>query len=470
MTLIPHSSARLFPRKSLSYARIVDTLFAAFPVELRVEIFRLVCGDYCPIDKNNVGPLLLMRVSRVWKNLVVQTPQLWSSFSLDVQRPLPGRRLTNTLKRWLDQSRSAPVSFVLHYPVLDATCTKILHEFLLASGRWRDVTLRAPSASLLPLWEAKPENFPVLRSLTIETVGLAPFLIRDLGISWAQLAKLDLFLITIPTLDECLDILERSVNLTSCSMNAICVLDAQDVQRLELPKLKVLQLKLYNGDPLASSASETNFHAFLDALNCPGLRSVSIGWNLTLGPPRWSHPDKLATFLRQMGGHLESLHLAYLPFDTRQVLSALESVPFLRQLRLSLSQADPENDFINNDFFRALTLPSALLPLLESMRLDCHGESFSNAVLLRFITSRWKYQHKGGCLEQLEIISPKRRAEYVSKRFRDLREGKLDVGASLKSESDMLAVLRGYMERDSYDTICFMNSDFSRDIRSLLVL
>ncbi|KAF7301582.1 hypothetical protein MIND_00723700 [Mycena indigotica] len=453
--------------RSLKSTTKDDQLFAAFPVEIRVEIFRHYIGELFPVDKTNAGPLLLLRVSRAWRNLVLHTPQLWSSFSLDVQRAtvLHGQRLISALKYWLKQSRHVSLTFKLRYPVLDTVCTKLFQEILSASYRWRDATLHAPSASLLSLWEAKQDSFPALRSLSVETVGLSPFLIPDLGLNWAQLVTLDLFLITIPTLDDCLHILEQGVNLTACSLNAVCVLDTRDPQRvIVLPKMKDLELKLYNGDHI--SPSETSLHAFLDKLDCPALRSFGVSWNLI---DHWTQPDKLFAFLNRIGAHLESLNLGYLPLTTPQIVQALKAVPFLRHLSLALSQADRENDYINNEFFRALE-DTALVPRLQSVHLNCNGESFKNSSLLCFMASRWKYHGGGGQLEALDIVSPKRQAKYRPKRFQDLKEGKLDVRASLKSESSMLRVVAAYLNKDSYEMLCFMNSDFPSDIRSLLHL
>lgn len=463
-----------------------DTLFAALPVELRVEIFRQVCDDYCSITDITEGPILLLRVCSAWKELVLQTPQLWTSFALNFnsRRRLPGPMesefLIRAMNRWLDRSRNLPLSFEFHCPVLDATCIDLIRPLLSASVRWRDVTLHAPSTSLLPLWEAgaPPDRFPSMQALSMETVGASPFLIRDLGINWAQLVKVNLFFISIPTLDECLHILREGVNLTQCSMNAICVLSANAPERFALPKLEYLQLKLYGGEHGGLLGTpEARFLVFLGALSLPGLKSLSLGWHVTHGPgpAHWSDVDKFAAFLEGLEAHLCALHLAYFPFDTRQALRCLAAVPSLRQLTISLSHADEEHDFIDNEYLRVLTLQPGckeLLPLLQRIRLESHSASFSNPVLLRFIASRWKYHNHNsltGHLERVELFSSKRRAEYLPRWFRDVKEGRLDVAAGLKAELSMVDVLGTFLDRDSYTQTCFMNCDFPPDICSLLV-
>jgi hypothetical protein len=458
-----------------------DTLFSALPVELRVEILRHYCGHLCPIYNTDDGPLLLIRVSRAWRTLTLETPQLWSSFSLEIQKPLPpsaGRRgleLVCLLKRWLFQSRNAPLSFVIRYPAADATCRALVEAITPVSERWRDVTLSTPNASLLGFVAETPGSFPALKALSVECVGLPPLALRSYPINWGQLSRLDLFLISVPHLDDCLHILQHGENLVSCSMNVYCTLEARDIAPLALPKLRELSLKLHgpSREQMATNAAEAQFHAFFDVLELPGLHSLELTWTLGNGPHRWSRRDKLAAALRRVGAHLDCLHLGYLPFDAPIVEEALEAVPGVRQLSLSAPQGDAARDYIDNDLFRALT-GTRLVPKLESLRLNCHGESFSNPVFLRFIESRWAYppsgkEAAGGHLAHIEIVSPKRVAEYVPDKFRDLKENKLDVRASLKAKADLLVVLRAFLNTDAYKTLCFLNGDFSEETRSLLV-
>lgn len=463
-----------------------DTLFTAFPVELRVEVFLQFCGMYCPIGKDTEGPVLLLQVCRAWKELALQTPQLWTSFALDF-RPFPGPKksefLISALKGWIDRSRNLPLSFKLRYPgpVSDATCTNLIQCILPSSARWRDVSLTVPSTSLLPLWEVKPNSFPSLRTLSMETAGRCPFVLKNLGINWAQITELNLALITFPTLDECLYILQEGPNLKRCSMDAICVFTSNDTKRFPLPKLEHLQLTAYGGDNggFLPGRPETQFIAFLAALSLPGLESLKIGWGVTRGPDQsyyWSdsHTTGFVDFLEGLGGHLKTLRLECLPFNAQQVLRCLEVVPCLRHLDFSMSQADWAHDFINDELLGALTQQPGrpeVLPLLQDIRLESHGESFSNPALLRFVASRWKYQAStSGHLEGVVLFSPRRRAEYRPQRFKDLKEGKLDVAARLKSEFKMVEVLSSFLNRDSYGKmICFLNGDFPSDIRPLLI-
>ncbi|KAJ7831099.1 hypothetical protein B0H13DRAFT_2371602 [Mycena leptocephala] len=156
------------------------------------------------------------------------------------------------------------------------------------------------------------------------------------------------------------------------------------------------------------------------------------------------------------------------------VLQYLGAVPLLEHLDVSLPQGEREHDFINDEFLGALTDQpgyAGLLPALQSIRLESHGESFSNPVLLHFIASRCRYQKAPtGELECVVIVSPKRHAEYRPHRFKDVKDGRLEVTAKLKSKFEMVDVLSSFLSRDSYGKkICFLNGDLPSDIRAALI-
>jgi len=309
----------------------------------------------------------------------------------------------------------------------------------------------------------------------METFGGSPVALKHLGMNWTQVTELDLFLIPFPTLDECLRILKEAVHLRRCSMNAYWVLGSDELEPLSLPKLEHLQLGMYR--PATGDRSPVPFLVFLHSLSLPSLQSLRISWNVMTNTTHWSNTSagKLNAFLEGLEGHLETLHLAYLPLDARQILHCLTFVPSLKCLSIALSQADRGDDFIDNQFLDALTLhpggDHGLLPMLQSIQLESNGEAFANVALLRFIASRWKYQEPPGQLESLDIISPTRTAHYRPERFQDIKEGRLEVKVGLRSKSAMVQVLSCFLNKDSYEhTICFMNGDFPPDIRSLLVL
>jgi len=462
-----------------------DILFTAFPVELRAEVFLQFCRDgwLCPIGKATEGPLLLLQVCRAWKELALQAPQLWTSFELVVvAKALPGPKqsefLLSAMKRWIDRSRNLPLSFKLEYPESDATCHNLIRCILSSSARWHDVALKVPSTSLLPLWDAASNSFPSLRTLSMETFGACPFVLKDLGLDWARITELNLSLITFPNLDDFLHILTDAVSLKRCTMDALCVFNLDHAERVSLPQLEHLALTMYgnNNGGILPGRPELRFLAFLRTLSLPGLKSLTVGWALKTPPHQtyWSDCHTGFVHFLEESAHLDDLHLQWLPFDATQVIQCLRVLPLLTTLSLS-SLADDKYDFINNELLDALTPQSRcseLLPLLRNIQLESDaGHSFDNPVLLRFIASRWRYQEStSGHLAHVTLVSSTRNAEYHRLGFRDLKDGVIDVKGRLEDPKSMLNVISSFLDRDSYGKVtCFMNRDFPSNVRSLLI-
>ncbi|KAJ7845494.1 hypothetical protein B0H14DRAFT_2584626 [Mycena olivaceomarginata] len=208
---------------------------------------------------------------------------------------------------------------------------------------------------------------------------------------------------------------------------------------------------------------QSEFLVFLRTLSLLGLESLSISWNAAQGP-LWSKSssDTFIEFLEELRS-LETLHLGYLPFDTRQILDCLRVVSSLRSLSISVSRGNKQRDFINNEFLGALTQEpgrsDGFIPFLQRIRLASHGESFTDVAWLCFVASRWRYQESpsAGHLDCLDIVSPKQHAEYRPRRFKDLKEGRLEVSAGLKSDSSMVQVLSSFPNSSYGRMICFMN-------------
>ncbi|KAJ7907276.1 hypothetical protein B0H13DRAFT_2332557 [Mycena leptocephala] len=109
----------------------------------------------------------------------------------------------------------------------------------------------------------------------METLGPAALVLKNLKLNWTQITQMDLFLIPIPTFDECLHILKEGVSLRRCSLNAACVLISHDLEVLFLLKLEHFQLTLYSG---VDGSPQSEFLVF---------QSLSISWNAAQGP-LWS--------------------------------------------------------------------------------------------------------------------------------------------------------------------------------------
>ena len=436
-------SALLSPRRT-SFAD--QGLFDRLPVELQVEIFSHCLSPF-PTLSVKEAPLLIALVCKAWKELVYNTPRLWSSFEIEIRGSPSGTsaedlRLSRLMKIWLQRSgsRYALSVRVVHDPlgrVDDVRSAPLLLELVKHARRWRHVEFVVPSASLAVLQNILPEDFPILRSLTLQMKGLwnssAGLDIQSAGIPWAQLTALDLQVEGhVLTLDECLELLTKAVNLTSCTLNAECVLSPQapDRKSLRLPSLTSLHLILQGGMSALAEDPEASLTSFLNYFTGMELESFHVEWLVRSRSWSGTH-TAFVSFLQGLSPSLRSLRFAYLPLDEAELMECLAQLPHLTEMDLRFSLGDRVNDPITDGLLQYYTLPSSntslsppslprsnsslslssllsldkkkkqprddssvlrpplSLPALEGLYLQCNGESCTNTALLALIQSRW---------------------------------------------------------------------------------
>jgi len=392
--------------------------FDRLPLELKVEIFT-ECLAFYPSLSAKDAPLLLCRVSSSWRAVVQSTPKLWARFDLNVPNfgpidPTHNQSRMNALNLWLERSRNNELSFrIAHNPtgsIPDSRSAHLLAALIPHAHRWKDVDLHVPSSSIEPLQHSSLGVLPALRSVTLDMKGLwrsyVPFDVQALGIPWGQLSTLSLHLDFhhLLTLDRCLDILSQCASLSRCSVNAICKFAPHSrlSRRLTLPKLNHFKLMLHWEEQFGiTDRAESCLVSFLEQLEFPQLQSLALQWLVTRpdeGGAYWSevHP-RFLSILDTVAPTLRTLALAYLPLMDVEMIESLMRLHNLSHLDLRFSLADREHDPITDAFLNACTLepdgPSpGILPLLESVYLQCYGARHTATHVTNFIQSRTPVQ------------------------------------------------------------------------------
>jgi hypothetical protein len=455
-------------RLMILYQVLRRVTFNSLPIELQNEIF-FFCISHFPRLSIKEAPIVLARVCSTWRSIVLSTPRLWSSFEVEIQGSGPSgllhdTRLMRRMKLWLERSSCSPLSIRLIYNsighVSDDRSTRLLAALVSQARRWRNVHFNLPAASIAKLQPFPPNSFPTLRSLTFKVTGVRsspsdPLLnILAMNIPWQQLTGLDLQLEqgNLPTLDEALDILSRTVNLKYCTLQLECIWDRRDIQRdkLSLPTLDTLQLILQSAST-ADDSLEVSLVKFLNLLCLPKLRVLRLGWLENSNVVSWSlaHPDFLA-FLGASAETLRELTMTYFPISENVLLECLSQVPQLTHLDLRFALHEGANDPITNRLLVACTLPSftmsggiasgtpaahaekdCLLPRVEHVNLQCHGALYASATLLNLIQSMWKSGGKGQgaprLLRYFRLFSMKSVPSEVEKRVKAWHEEGLEV-------------------------------------------
>ncbi|RDB20533.1 hypothetical protein Hypma_012396 [Hypsizygus marmoreus] len=437
--------------------------FERLPIELKVEIY-VFCQALYPRFSAKEAPLLLCQVSATWRTIVLSTPRLWAGFEVKVPDfgavdSVQHQNQLRSMNLWLERSRNNPLSVrIIQNPVgriPDYRSAELLAALIPHARRWRDIHFHIPSSSVQPLQESLPEQFPELRSLTLDMRGLwssiIPLDIRTLGIPWEQLTDLNLHLDYnhLLTLDECLGILAQCTNLYRCTLNADCAFlaNSRRPEKVALPMLQALNLNLQRGEQVWNNGfritdpPESCLVSFLEQFEFSRLQSLRMEWLVMWNgdSTHWSeaHP-RFTSILKNSSPALQSLSLVYLPLAESDILACLAEVPNLTNLDLRFSLADREHDPISDSLLRALTLgpdrsSAGLLPLLDHIYLQCYGARSTTSQVIDLVESRWVPSPRDGAnearrgLKSFRFISMKPADLELRERLESWLEGGLDA-------------------------------------------
>ncbi|KAF7974213.1 hypothetical protein HWV62_13187 [Athelia sp. TMB] len=274
------------------------------PVEVLSHIFQQ-CITVCwlsaakayPETSLDRTPLMIASVNRQWRQVALNTPRLWASFSMEI-RPKDTKRLKNLAILWLSRSGDS-----LLYIRLSSLAwfrdpmQKLIQIFAAQSKRWRNVYFKLPLPALRCLSMSKMfdlTNLELLQFDFCETGGFVSlpepvdiFLhskIRHfsagldvnrytLSLPWQQLRTIQ----SLPS-DHCsrsmLKLLKLASNVEECNMRAtyghgLPPDPSQAPGSVHLPNLRSLTAVFDSEDP----------EPFFTILDIPNIRELSLATN-----------------------------------------------------------------------------------------------------------------------------------------------------------------------------------------------
>ncbi|KAJ7487357.1 hypothetical protein B0H11DRAFT_2015316 [Mycena galericulata] len=136
------------------------------PTEITAEIFTQFLPAY-PKRPPLLGPLspsFLYCICRMWRNVALSTPTLWSAIQLHLDTPRRYEQQLHLLELWLQRSGGCPLSIELVQNRDNATSpTSFIEAVIRSSRRWQHMRLILPSNEYHQI--AGP--MPLLRSLIL---------------------------------------------------------------------------------------------------------------------------------------------------------------------------------------------------------------------------------------------------------------------------------------------------------------
>ncbi|KAF8205688.1 hypothetical protein K438DRAFT_1964104 [Mycena galopus ATCC 62051] len=314
----------------------VNRRILALPPEILTDIF-----FFC----------LPFRVCRQWRNIVLSTPQLWSSICFDIDFECEyGPLYVDLVRMWFSRARRIPLW--IHWGTFQSSkpSDSLLEIICGLSQQWQDIEFgdTIPLASL-PLQGIYPSLerlciYPPYNHQPILSFRNAPRL-RDVYIpEYTTMIQLPLHqLVSFHTdnidIQECFELFRQATNLVDLRI-AFAVADEST-------------------EPVPMSLLKT--------LKTPALKTLT----LTLNPQYfWSNGSDLfdtspfQSFVSQSAFQLHTLTLSHVP-NTEALIDYLNAAPTVVHLTLQIS------DYVGNSnpVFAKLTGHRDFLPKLESLHI-----------------------------------------------------------------------------------------------------
>ncbi|KAF8075979.1 hypothetical protein FPV67DRAFT_1444760 [Lyophyllum atratum] len=446
--LILHSQGARTSRRerhaSNNESRPCVSYFDRLPLELKVEIFdSLMRSTSYPVLSTEEAPLLLCRVSSSWRAIVRCTPRLWARFGVNIPEfgvidSTHDQNRMKALELWLKRSRNNALSIrINHTPVghiSDYRSAKLLAALAPHAHRWQDVDFHIPSSSVELLQDLSLGALPALRSVTLDMKGLwrprVPFDLQAIGIPWGQLTGLSLHFDVdhLLTLNQCLDILSRCANLSRCTMNADCTLGTQVgtqdrlARKLTLPVLNHFDLILQREEQAFRERHATRRHGGVMSNLLPRatrFSSVAVTGSAMASQVgcRWKTLAE-STITVQCDtchrGTSPTIVVSRLPTPHGRRCGCVPRAGCIAFPGWTcVSPWQTGNTIRSTDaFFSACTLhcdgsSPDILPLLESVHLQCHGARHTTVAVADLIRSRRMPVQGNAHLQSFSLVSLK---------------------------------------------------------------
>ncbi|KAJ6477543.1 hypothetical protein C8R45DRAFT_833427 [Mycena sanguinolenta] len=379
----------------------------SLPPEITTEIFLGCIPSQSNLSESpSEAPLLLAQICRQWRQIALDTPQLWRSLVFHDRETS-----IELLQLWLARSGSLPLDFELK--CWDPPRVGVLIEtMLLHCHRWQDVKFGLPEQSFSEL-DLRHASLPMLHSISLEptflsgvpesvnnpvTITHAPSL-RDVHVSmlpkativvpWASITSL--ILPHDRSFTECMSLLEECPNLVTLHISTIGLAgiytniilssletltcnfgEASVLEYLTLPRLSRLTVS-----DIWEPHHATIFSTFIRRSACP-LQFLSVHDVDT------TSLSALVSFLRAIPEFVSDVEFTWDKWgSTSDLFSTLQSTDILPELKhIRLKPATPmyDEEYHNLlEMLHARVEPRPPRVSLESMMLHIIPHNFNVA-------------------------------------------------------------------------------------------
>lgn len=126
-----------------------------------------------PAMHHSEAPLLLGRVSKLWRAVVYGTAELWSSIHVVIPSSMTERDQAirrEATKAWLARSGACPLNISMYADSPPGEVVLFLEDIMPLSRQWRALELSLPMQLLHPFYRLVREDIPILHTFILRNI------------------------------------------------------------------------------------------------------------------------------------------------------------------------------------------------------------------------------------------------------------------------------------------------------------
>ncbi|KAK7041716.1 hypothetical protein VNI00_009005 [Paramarasmius palmivorus] len=393
-------------KQKMDHYRALLSPIHRVPTEILARIF-----SYCVLDNDGVTceiwQLPLSQVCGRWRDVAQNTPQLWTSVSIDF-RFWEGysQRLKNMTKLAVDRSANMPLSLTLYWISNDLQDWMLppLGTLVSQSHRWQNICLTFTSPSILnhPIFAPTRGSLSSLKHLYLRNAGGAAAQVglfhncpsltslslegipESFQFPWLQIKSLALKCyfshVALSLLAPCTNTVHASLSVILNDPRE----NRPDNEPITRP-IRSLSVEIIN-------STEMEQVDVFEKLTLPDLKSLRIeGIGATA---RWAwNDDYISGFLARSCCTVTELVLSNFPITDFQTVTLLRQLPTLTKLFIEEFDG-PRNKIVTPAFLQSLHPNSnahstSFLPQMTNLSLEVYEDGLEHHMLVRALTSRW---------------------------------------------------------------------------------
>ncbi|KAJ8073848.1 hypothetical protein AAF712_003297 [Marasmius tenuissimus] len=429
-TIMALETKRNWLKSSVTRYHSLLSPIRSLPPEILSMIFAFSC-EANPLDVCHVPPAVTLSfVCAQWRTIVLSSPSLWSSISIDFEHwdMIPNLCvLENMTRLFLERSKKSPLTLVLRLSEptsCEFRASSTLNALVDSADRWCDITLLEPwnIGPSSPIFQGLRGHLPILRSLHLNGAGprddhlkfdffdscpaldslqIQPgddpfgpeYPTNRLVLPWEQIRSLKMRDSFAPS---AISLLSQCPNVETLGLSLVGG-GAKYPRDVALDALRSLSIEAREQDDVSSILQSTTLRNLSLIEICGDIGEPTRDW------PYWDG-GAIENMITRSSCTITSLRLKWVPITDVQLVELLDHIPTLKSLHIEEYTTGPSrlqtNRLVTEYFLNHLALVQeggsehysfnrVFIPRLEDLSVVVHDIEMDLRALLKAVLSRY---------------------------------------------------------------------------------